>query len=177
MRAIIFQLIFLLVAIAIEAAILCQRLELDRKTAVQYASTVNLLSVVVGWVIFFIAQPLLPLALREQVISYIFFDRFFDNPWLATTTSLVIVIGFLMFFFTFLLKLQGLELLEWVLGKKDDKPDTRTLDSATTQPRKFRFFEATGTRATVVLLANACSFSAILIIMAVRWLEQSFYPQ
>jgi hypothetical protein len=174
-RAIVFQFLFLLIAIAIESIIYRRRMRLGFRTSVQYAASVNLLSVVVGWLIFFIVVPLLPEPLKTQFISYIFFDQFYADPWASSIPSIVITIGFIIFFGTFALKIQGLDLLELALGKK--KEDKKELpshqDRYSKRPQDQNIFQRAGARATTVLLANACSFSAILLVLFIRLLGQA----
>jgi hypothetical protein len=174
LRAIIFQFLLLLVAIAIEAIVYRQRMNLGYQASIQYAASVNLLSVVVGWVIFFIIVPLLPEPLNTQLISYIFFDQFYADPWASSIPSIVITIGFIIFFGTFLLKFEGIDLLERALGKKDDeKPAPSTQEKPYGKPRDRNPFRRAGARATAVLLANACSFSAILLVLLIRLVGQA----
>lgn len=175
-RAIAFQFLFLLIAIAIESIIYRQRMRLGYRTSVQYAASVNLLSVIIGWLIFFIVVPLLPEPLKTQFISYIFFDQFYTDPWASSIPSIVITIGFMIFFGTFALKIQGLNLLELALDqKKDDKKELPPpQDKHSRRPaQEQNIFQRAGARATTVLLANACSFSAILLVLFIRLLGQA----
>lgn len=75
LRMIIYQLLFIVLAIAVEALVLQKYLGIGRKSSIQYASTANLLSTVVGWFVFFISVPWMPDPLRQQIITYIFFDE------------------------------------------------------------------------------------------------------
>jgi hypothetical protein len=179
LRAIAFQILFLLVAIAIEARIFRQRMNLDHKTCVRYAATVNLLSVVVGWIVFFTVEPFLPANLDAQLISYLFFDQLFQDSLSSSIPSIIIVVGFFIFFGTWLLKVEGLNLLEMILGTKkaEEKPEQLNFKfrNARNRSQKQFLFRGTGTRAATVLLANACSFSAILLLVAIRLIERLYY--
>ena len=163
LRAVAFQLLFLLMAIAIEGAVLNQRLELGRKLSMQYSATVNLFSTVVGWMVFFTVEPWLPREARELLIEYVFFG-------IRSIPGSVIVAGFAMFVATFLLKLQAIELLEGILGTST-KPVVEK-----TEPGKFRGrkrqierqFNNEPNRPLAVLWANAFSFTAIVMILAIR---------
>ncbi|MEB3294255.1 MAG: hypothetical protein VKJ24_13940 [Synechococcales bacterium] len=163
LRAIAFQLLFLLMAIAIEAAVLNVRLDLGRKTSMQYAATVNLFTTVLGWMVFFIAEPLIPEPARRLLIEYVFFG-------VRTIPIAVIIIGFIIFLLTFLLKWQGMEWLEMLLEKQPKVAEN--LEA----PIKFRgrkrqtsdLFGKEVSRPLAVLWANAFSFAAISIIIAIR---------
>ena len=49
LRAVAFQLLFFLIAIAIESLILRRRRNIDRQTSLEYAAFMNLLTIVLGW--------------------------------------------------------------------------------------------------------------------------------
>ena len=167
LRAVAFQSLFLMVAIALEALVLWRTLgtseNLSRKQCIQYSATVNLLATWVGWMVFFIAEPLLPPVWRSQLIGYIFFDFRSMPPTL-------IVLGLVMFLATFLLKWQGLEWLELLLGVKKAAPE----DNKDKEVVKFRGrnerenFANVPSRSLAILWANASSFSAITLLLAIR---------
>ncbi|NJR16192.1 MAG: filament integrity protein fraC [Calothrix sp. CSU_2_0] len=162
LRAIVYQLLFLVLAIAIEAIVLQKRLGIGRKTSIQYTATVNLLSTVVGWMIFFTVEPWLPEDLRSQLISYIFFDSLANPP-------VLIGFAFISFIGTFLLKLEGINLLELLLGIKKDE-DIEAKEAAKFQGKRGKRvnFAIVTSRPLAVLWANAFSFSAITFLIAVR---------
>jgi hypothetical protein len=172
LRAIAFQLLFMFMAIAIEAAVLNQRLNLGRKVSMQYSATVNLLSTVVGWMVLFTIEPWLPREARELLIEYVFFG-------IRSIPSTVIMAGFTMFVMTFALKLQGIELLETIL-EKSTKPVVEEVERGKFRGRKRqsdRMFENEPNRPLAVLWANAFSFMAIVTILAIRLLvDQVFAP-
>ncbi len=169
LKAIAFQSLFLLIAIALEAMVLENRLHLGRKTSVQYATSINLLSVVIGWLVFFLVEPRLPDNLHTQLIGYIFFDW---NNWSRQLTPVLIMAGFSVFFITFLIKWLGLDLLEWILGKKTVwfRPQDRHSNQGRGERREA--FQDIPIRPIAVLLANVCSFSAISLVLLVRILFQ-----
>ncbi|KAM3089737.1 filament integrity protein FraC [Phormidesmis sp. 146-35] len=162
LRMIIYQLLFLVMAIAVESLVLQRRLGIGRKTSIQYAATVNLLSTVVGWMIFFTVEPWLPENLRSQLISYIFFDSLTNPP-------VLIGLAFVSFISTFLLKLEGINLLELLLGiKKDSETEAKQAAKFQGQRARRASFAVVPSRALAVLWANAFSFSAITLIIAIR---------
>lgn len=172
LRTILFQLLFLLVAISLEAMVLRARLLLDRKTSVQSAATINLLSTFIGWMVFFIIEPWLPESIRIRLISYILFDL---NVWTRQVAPLLIMIGFAIFFATFVIKVIGLDLLDALMERKPEKK------AAVPQTPHYRArggqqfsLQQVSPRPLAVLLANVTSFSAISVILLLRaFLEQS----
>lgn len=176
----LFQGIFLMVAIALEARVFHRRLYLPRRTSVEYATSINLLATVIGWLAFFALQNLLALPLKDQIISYIFFDRFLGSQPESFYLT-IISTGVVIFFSAFLIKLKGLQLLEALLDKTP-KPQ----DSSELQPPKLRHNQrrqrlsdrldqavshTEPSQATAVLLANAYSHSAILLLLFLRFLD------
>ncbi|MGI0488312.1 filament integrity protein FraC [Pantanalinema rosaneae CENA516] len=173
LRAIIFQMLFLLVTIALEGLVFFKNLNLDYKTSMRYAAVLNLFSTFLGWLFFFQINQFLPEDVQRQFISYIFFDRFFPNPWFAAVTPIIILTSLGIFIGTFLVELNGLELLEYLLDKtKSSQPPTEHIARFQGRRDQIIRFQA-NTKAHTLLIANAASFSAILLLLLIRWVEQS----
>ncbi len=172
LRAIAFQLLFLFMAIAIEAAVLNERLNLGRKLSMQYAATVNLLSTVVGWMLFFGIEPWLPSAARQLLVEYVFFG-------IRSVPPTLLLIGFTAFVLTFVLKLQGIELLELLLEKITIPVTPQVTSPPKFLGRKKRLELSTNeqpNRPMAVLWANAFSFVAITVILVIRVLVDQINP-
>lgn len=179
---VLFQTLFLLVAIIVEAMVLRQNLRWPRRISLERAATINLLAVAVGWILFFLIEPLLPLALQEQVISLIFFDRFFANEWSGSLAILLVGMGIFAFFLTFFIKLEGLTLLLRLLKPADFQTRAQILAEESShkgvtgrsRSRKFRQsqfslqYQQERDRTNAVLRANAASFTVILILLLLR---------
>jgi hypothetical protein len=173
LRAIAFQGLFLLVAIALEAIVYFRQLGFDYKTSVRYAASVNLFSTSIGWLLFFNLQVFLPQPLKDQLISYFFFERFFPNPWAPSIAPLLALSGLIIFLSVFFLELKSLELLDLLLDKV--KPEDTVLsreDSRKSRLRHQGFRFRSNSRAYAVLVANAYSFSAILLLLIIRSIEK-----
>jgi hypothetical protein len=194
LRAIAYQILFLLIAIAIEAWVLRRLLKTAPRQSIQYATTVNLLCTIVGWLAFFLFYAFtsaLPSGATTRfdvnLIDFIFFDR-----WSSETATSLIFISFVMFFASFAIKQGGLSGLRWLLQTepKSKKPQDASGDevevSVPTQPvirrsaLRVRAREAPSElkttlqpQAKAVLFANAWSFSAILAILILRFVFQS----
>jgi len=180
----LFQAIFLFVAIALEARVFHRRLYLPRRTSVEYAASINLLAAVIGWLAFFFLQNLLPLSLKDQIISYIFFDRFLGSQPESFYLT-ILSTGVVIFFAAFLIKLQGLKLLEALLDRAPEPQNSLELQPPKLphHRRRQRLSDRLSDRldqavsrsdpnqATAVLLANAYSYSAITLILFLRFIQ------
>ena len=169
---ILFEFLFLLIAIALEALIFQYRLNFSQRASVAYAASINLFSTVVGWLIFFGAEPLLPADLRMGLFNYIFFGRF--NPLHQDVQSFLLLLCVSIFFASFIFKLLALQLLDFALKypqKKDrDKIgfiQRRRLSSHTSESQERSV-------STALLLGNACSYTVILLILFVCANRDSF---
>ncbi len=162
LKAILFQLLFVVLAIAIEAIVLQRYLGIGRKTSIQYTATANLLSTVVGWFIFFVAAPLLPPDWQLQLVNFVFFD-------LTNNTPILVGLAFLTFLGTFVVKLQSLQWLDLILeNKKPDEAEAKDVAKFRGRSGQRQAFANVPSRALAVLWANAASFSAIALIIALR---------
>jgi hypothetical protein len=165
---ILFHFLFLLTAIPIEAYVFNNRLKFDRKTSIFYATAVNLFSSVLGWMIFFIIESRLPIALRAELVNYVFFNSF-RSP---NTQSLIVLTVFIIFFATFLMKFLLLRIFLLALNdKKPVKPPTED----TISQRKLRRvvtlnFQNTNI-VTTTLIANSLSYTAITILLLIRSMD------
>lgn len=167
LRAIVFQCLLLLVAIALEAIILRRQLRLGFQPSIQYAATLNLLAVVLGWVVFLGLEPALPESVRTQIISYVLFGDFYANALSSRLSLAVVSAGLVTFFLTFWVKATALEWLTWLLGNPIVKPVSNQ------NTNRFRYRRTTEQDSTsphmlAVLQANALSFTAVLLILLLR---------
>lgn len=173
-QTILFQVLFLLIAIALEARVLYRRLRVSRKTSIEYAISINLLAAVIGWLSFFIIQNLLPQPFRGQIISFIFFDRFL-TPSPENLTVLIASTGVVIFLGAFIIKLKGLQLLEALLQTsstpKPSPPPQKRRRLGLADRLEQAVAHTDPNQAIVVLLANAYSHSAILLILFLRFLQ------
>ena len=162
LRAILYQLLFIVLAIAVEAFTLQRYLGIGRTTSIQYAATANLLSTVIGWFLFFITEPLLPPDWQQQLLEFIFFNA-------ATNQPLLIGLALPVFLGTFIVKLQSLDWLDLILGnKKPAEAEARDVAKFRGRAAQRQPFANVPSRALAVLWANAASFSAIALIILIR---------
>jgi hypothetical protein len=170
LKAVVFQSMLLLVAITLEAMVLRQHLRLSYQTSVQYAATINLLTTSLGWIAFLSLEAVLPTPLRQQIMSYVLFSRFFDNPWLDILHEMMVGVAIVVFFATYWVKLHGLSALVALLGKAPvlEAPALsdrlgRSRSSRRGAPSAAR--SRTATYSLAVLQANALSFTAIVVLL------------
>lgn len=198
LRTILYQSVFLLIAIAIEATVLYRLLDPQPtpKQSIQFATSINLLCTVVGWLFFFVFYGIataLPSTwttrFETNLVQFIFFDR-----WTSETATTLILISLIMFFASFAIKQSGLTGLRWLLQageKKEAKKSAEELADAPLKtnpsPRKviqdMRYVEppekvpteqaSKRAQAKAVLSANAWSFSAISALLILRLVFQS----
>lgn len=162
LKAILFQLLFIVLAIAIEAIVLQRYLGIGRKTSIQYTATANLLSTVVGWFIFFVVAPLLPPDWQLQLVNFVFFD-------LTNNSPMLVGLALLTFLGTFIVKLQTIEWLDLILeNKKPAVAEAKDVAKFRGRSGQRESFANVPNRALAVLWANAASFSAITLMIALR---------
>lgn len=123
LRAILFQVLFLLIAVAIEAMILHWRLKMGRKKSVGYAASLNLLSTVVGWLLFFFTAPRLSPGLKAQLISYILFNKFFSPPTSSSPVFWIIQAAIITFFISLFVKIRAYQLFKFLNKPKPEQAD------------------------------------------------------
>lgn len=171
LRAVISQSLLLMFTIAIEAFILRQQLSLSHKKSVEYSATVNLLSTVVGWLIFLSFAPSLPDSLELQLLNFIFFDQ-----WSTTTATWLIAAGFITFFTSFVIEFLGLEQLQLLLGERKNIETPERYQRPRSYPTK-RLSSSSKTDTTsqskqadtvyAMLVANAASYSVTVLTLLV----------
>lgn len=163
--AILFHFLFLLTAIPIEAYVLNTRLKFDKKTSTFYATAVNLFSSVIGWIAFFILEPILPIPLKSELINYVFFNNF-KSP---STQTFIVLTAFIIFFATFLMKFLLLRILLMSLNEKTEKKVEDNPVSSTRKLRRVSKLKFQNTNLVITaLIANSLSYSAITVILLIR---------
>ena len=162
---ILFDYLFVLIAIPIEAYVLHNRLKFDKKTSTFYAISINLFSSVIGWLIFFVSEPMMPIQAKSELINYMFFNNF-KSP---NTQTFIILTAFVIFFTTFLMKFFILRVLLLSLNEPVAKKEE---ESQTSQRRRWRSFSNLKLQntylVTTILIANSLSYTAITIILLFR---------
>ncbi len=160
---ILLDFLFLLVAIPIEAYILNTRLKFDKKSSIFYSICINLFSSVIGWIIFFVVESVLPARYISELINYLFFNRLQLEYNIRT---LIVLSAVIIFFATFLVKYLLLKILLLSLsepGKNEPEPIIRR-----NSRRSYKSRLQNTNLITSLLIANAFSYSVIIIVLSIR---------
>ena len=165
---VLFDCLFLLVAIPIEAYIINRRLKFDKRTSIFYAISINLFSNVIGWIVFFLIEPS-PLFdnYQIQVINYLLYNRLSGEVY-----SGIVVGAFITFFGTLMVKFALLRIFILSLSEPGEKKSKEESDKSATLYRKSR----RGNKATwqstslftTTLIGNSLSYSAITLVVLFR---------
>ncbi|MDZ7957727.1 MAG: filament integrity protein fraC [Aulosira sp. DedQUE10] len=163
--AILFDLLFLLMAISIEAYCFNRRLKIDKKTSIFYAISINLFSSVIGWLAFFMIEPMLPIQLRSELINYIFFN----TVKYSNTQTIIILSAFIIFFATFIVKLFLLRGFSILLNEEFWK---KTAEPANNDRQNWRNLKKakliSNNLVSTLLIANSLSYTAITFVVLIR---------
>jgi hypothetical protein len=76
---IIWQSLYLIIAMAWDTFLFYQQLRVSRKISIEYARTLNLFNIVIWWMLFFIIRPLISPTRELNLINLLFFSRPFDQ--------------------------------------------------------------------------------------------------
>lgn len=173
LRAILFQMLFLSLAIAIEALVFQKQWKLSRKASIEYSLGLNLFSTGLGWLVFFAVQPFLSPNLKKQIITFVFFNNIVENS--AVPIGLVYGEFALIVFLTFVFILIA-ELIFLDVWRNLVKEPT-TVEEESSQGSKYRakltsslykrYYDSAKARITssTILVANAYSGTAILFML------------
>ncbi|MBO3458747.1 filament integrity protein fraC [Aetokthonos hydrillicola Thurmond2011] len=162
---ILFDFLFLLVAIAIEAYILQRRLNFDRRTSSFYAIAINVFSSVIGWIIFFFVEPMLPVRFKAELVDYIFFNQL---RYANHIQSIIVLTAFIIFFATFLVKYILMKVMLISLSDPSkNKPQTEIIKRRNSR-RNNKFKWQNSNLVTSLLIANSLSYTVIVIIVFIR---------
>ena len=161
---ILFDLLFVMIAIPVEAYVLHYRLKFDKKSSIFYAISINLFSSVIGWIIFFISEPMLPTKVKSELINYMFFNSF-QSP---NTQTVIILTACIIFFATFLMKFFILRVMLVSLNESFGKKEEVELSQRQQRLRHSSVNFQNTNLVTTILIANSLSYSAITVILLFR---------
>ncbi|WP_427161868.1 filament integrity protein FraC [Aliinostoc sp. HNIBRCY26] len=165
---ILFNFLFFLIAIPIEAYVFHRRLNFDKKSSTFYAIAVNLFSGVIGWIIFFLVEPRLPVPIRTDLINYVFFNVLKSS----NTQGILVLTTVTIFFGTFLMKFFLLRILVFSLSEdfgktQDDRPLLTRIQNSFLGKAQFQNTNLV----TTTIIANSLSYTAITFILWFRTLR------
>lgn len=165
---ILFDFLFLLVAIPVEAFILNRRLKFDKRTASFYAIAMNVFSNVIGWVVFFILEPTNFFNdYKSQLISFLLYNRLNGQVYGG-----IVMAAFTTFFGTLMVKFLLLRLFIITLSNPGEKKAEPEPEDTILLQRKTRRGYRKGWQSTslftTILIANSLSYSAITLVVIFR---------
>jgi hypothetical protein len=165
--AIFFEILFLLIAIPLEAYILNRWLKFDKRTSIFYAIALNVFSSVIGWIVFFTVEPILSIAIKKELINYVFFNKLQD-PSIGT---MIVLWSFTIFIATFLVKFLLMKILIIFMGEGGKKTETEIISSQQ-RASYINMAKLQNTNLiTATLIANSLSYTAITFIILIRSLS------
>lgn len=165
---ILFDFLFLLVAIPVEAYIFNRRLKFDKRTSSFYAISINVFSNVIGWIVFFVLEPNNFFDnYKSQMINFLLYNRLGGEVY-----SGIVLAAFITFFGTLMVKFALLKLMIIALsepGEKKSEPEPE--DSILLQRKTRRGYKKAWQSTslfTTTLIANSLSYSAITLVVLFR---------
>lgn len=112
--AIFWQFLFLLIATTWDTFLFYRQLRVSRRIAIEYARTLNLFTLVLSWIFFFLVSPFLSQGTELRMISLLFFSRPFNmQPGELQVTFLWYLIVIIMV--TTVIKFAGMRILQSLL--------------------------------------------------------------
>ncbi|MEO0406989.1 MAG: filament integrity protein FraC [Cyanobacteria bacterium P01_A01_bin.135] len=172
------QALLLMFVIAIEAVVLRRRLRYSPRKSVEFAMTLNLLSLVVGWLVFFTGLALLRGGSAGQV-ERLLIRILFSTGRAPNAFTWVVLAGFGTFVVTVLIEIVGFVQLQ-IFREEREQVDERY------KQRRPRFAmayqrgkddrgdnEPETKPLTTILIANAASYSLMLVVL---FALQLIYP-
>lgn len=162
------QALLLLFVIAIESVVLRRRLKFTPRKSVEYAMSLNLLSLVLGWLAFFAGLALLGNSNSVEAVETDLINLLFLNGQLPNTFLWIVIAGFITFFLTVFIEISGFVQLEQLRGERKEIA-LRYGRRKPKFPMGYRREPSTGQPeakpAYAILIANATSYSLMLIVL------------
>ncbi|MEA5471040.1 filament integrity protein FraC [Spirulina sp. 06S082] len=170
---VILQLLTLSIGISIEAIVLQQKLRLTRKQSIEFSISINLLSTIILWFVFFIFQNIAPESERLHLIGIIFFNNFNEmNRWIHVYPVLAIILV-MIFALTIVIEFKGLQLLEAFLKSSAEQDDEAEQESVSFMNRiNTAIIQADANTIATIFQANLLSNSIIALLIIILNISQ-----
>lgn len=168
-RLIVTQSLLMVVAIALEAAVIRRFLQYPPRKSVEYSTSINLFSLVVGWFFFLnlVSNFPVPNPVMEDLFNLILYDR-----WSQSTLAGTVVAALITFFVTFFVEVIGFTSLQKLRDEEEglERQIVRTRKRPKYgQSRARGLFSMSNQSSSdplyTLLLANAASYTAIVAIL------------
>jgi len=112
---IVWQSLFLLIATTWDGFLFYRQLRVGRIVAIEYARNLNLFTLIIGWIIFFLVTPFLSPDVELQLISVLFFNQIFEVKAGEVEANLIILFLAIIGAST-VIKFAGMRILQQLLG-------------------------------------------------------------
>ena len=168
-RLMVTQSLLMVVAIALESVVLRRFLQYPPRKSVEYSTSINLFSLVVGWFFFLnlVINVPLPAPILEDLMNLILFDE-----WSSSTLAGTVILALITFFVTFFIEVIGFTSLQKLRNEEEgiERQIVRTRKRPKYGQSRARGLFSIGDQANVdplyaLLLANAASYTAIVAII------------
>lgn len=171
---IILQLLTLSISISIEAMFLQQKLRLTRKKSIKFSVSINLLSTIILWFVFFVFQGFAPESEKINLMSIIFFNNFNGlNRWSHVYPILAIILV-MIFALTIVIEFKGLQLLEAFLKSSAEQDDEAEQESVSFMNRiNTAIIQADANTIATIFQANLLSNSIIALLIIILNISQT----
>ncbi len=165
---ILFDFLFILIAIPIEAYIFNKRLKFDKRTSTFYAISINVFSNAIGWIVFFLVEPTSFFNdYKIQMISFLLYNRLDGNMYGG-----IVMGAFTIFFGTLMVKFLLLKLFVLALSdpgqKKSEEEQLESVIFGRKSRRGYKRAWQNTSLFTTTLIANSLSYSAITLVVLFR---------
>ncbi|MGB3613043.1 MAG: filament integrity protein FraC [Elainellaceae cyanobacterium] len=162
------QALLLLFVIAIESVVLRRRLKFSPRKSVEFAMSLNLLSLVMGWLLFFSGLAIIENGPHLETVERSLIDLFFLNGRLPNAFTWIVMAGFGTFVFTVIVEMLGFVQLEELRGERK-QIEVRYGNRKPRFPMGYRREKASERSEAkpmgTILIANATSYSLMLIVL------------
>ena len=166
LRLMVTQSLLIVVAIALESLAIRRLLNYPPRKSVEYSTSINLFSLVVGWFFFLnlVSNVPLPAAIIEDLMNLILYD-----VWSTSTKALTIIVALVTFFITFFVEYIGFISLQKLRNEEEDLERQIRKQPKYGQLRARGLFSLSHQTSTdplyALLLANGASYAAIVAIL------------
>jgi hypothetical protein len=162
---IVWQSLFLLIATTWDSFLFYRQLRVGRIVAIEYARNLNLFTIVVGWIVFFLVVPFLSPTVELELVSVLFFSRSFEIKTGEVEANLIIV--FLVIIgTTTIIKFAGMRILQQLLGNFSPTVDNIGHHKLTRKPL-FTFTS----EISIIFLSNILINISIVLIVFIKFLD------
>ncbi|MEB3232435.1 MAG: hypothetical protein VKJ64_15610 [Leptolyngbyaceae bacterium] len=179
-QLVLIQVLVVVVAIALESTVFHRMLQYPPRKSVEYAISLNLFSLFIGWFFFLTVMTGVPLPtpLEQDVINLILFDQ-----WSSSIVAWLIITGLMTFFGTLLIEVIGFIYLRPLRDEKKATAEDIIEQQKSSRSRSYQSprLLTLGDRTEsdpiyVLLVANSTSYSAITAILLLLRFGVTVFP-